>query len=477
VCRRIRCVALLALYFPVLAAAQTDSGARQELADRLTALLPASTPQGEVGLVVANIADGETWFTLNPRTPLKPASVLKLFVTAAALEYFGPDFQYETRVYVKEGELRVIGAGDPGLGDERLLRRDGHPLTYPFDAWIAALKTRGIGSLARIVLDDSVFDQHWRHPDWPDDQANAWYEAPVGGLNLDDNCVDARIEPQRGTVKLTLRPALPAAYYENRLTLGRKHQPVARRAPDRDVFEFVGPVARAADLGPVSAGRPTVFFGYALKQALTDAGIAVRGEVVRRAMTPEDCAGATLLATYATPLPDVLWRANTFSQNLFAECLVKSLAAYAADGRRNGRAGSWPQGLAQVRSIMSKLSVDMADAVLRDGSGLSHENRVTAEQVTNLLLCMHRHRYRAVFQDSLARPGEDGSMRYRFADQALLGRLRGKTGTLNGVHALAGYAIRPDGTTLAFALLCNGAVDADLPARVARALVGSAGSP
>ena len=95
-----------------------------------------------------------------------------------------------------------------------------------FEEWAAALKATGVQRVAKLVLDDSVFDGTVRHPDWPADQADRWYQAPVGGLNLNDNCLDARVEV-RGGVKLVLTPDLPADFVANSLKLGKKHQPVA----------------------------------------------------------------------------------------------------------------------------------------------------------------------------------------------------------------------------------------------------------
>jgi len=462
---------------PGRASAQPGTWAAREIAQPLGALLAKVPARTQIGLFVANAADGECWFAHQAQRPLKPASVLKLFVTAAALERFGPGFRYETRLYVQGEELWVLGAGDPSLGDERLARRDGRPLSFPFDEWAAALRARDVRTLERIVLDDSVFDQQWRHPDWPRDQATSWYQAPIGGLNFNDNCLDARVELHGTTVQLTLRPDLPPSFFENSLRVGKSHRPLVRRAEERDTFEFLGTVTRVTELGPIAAARPTVFFGYALRQALAARGITVHGEVVRRTIAPAACANAALVATHTTPLADVLWRCNTFSQNLFAECLLKSLAAYAPDGSRTGTEGSWERGLAQLRATLGDLGVDLSDAVLRDGSGLSHENRVNAEQIVQLLVRMYGHRHRAAFLDSLAVPGQEGSMRQRFADAGLAGRLRGKTGTLNGVRSLAGYVTRPDGVTLAFALLGNGECDAELPVRVARILAGLPAGP
>jgi len=445
--------------------------AAREVRRRLSALLAKLPADTHAGLVVENVADGTRWFAHEPRRPLKPASVLKLFVTAAALERLGPDFRYETRVYARAGELWVIGSGDPGLGDKRLAERRGPSATSVFDEWAAALKARGIRSLKTIVLDDGVFDHVRRHPDWPVEQAHTWYQAPVGGLNFNDNCLDARVGIRNGVVALVLQPPLPAGFIRNELAVGNQHRPSIARGLNSDVFVFRGTVARAADLRPTSVGRPSVFFGHALKLALESRGIAVAGQVVRRTIPSAALADAPPLATHSTPLPDVLWRCNTFSQNLFAECLLKSLAAYESGGGRSGRPGSWEGGVRVLHATLSDLGLTLDGAVVRDGSGLSHENRVTAEQVAQLLSTMWRHRHSGLFLESLSVAGRAGTLRRRLDEPLLRGRIRGKTGTIRGVRALAGYATRPDGTTLSFALLVNGAGANHLPRQVCRVLV------
>lgn len=439
---------------------------------RLSWLLADVAETTDVGLVVADVRSGEHWFSRAAHQPLKPASVMKLFVTAAALERWGPEFVYRTPAYYADGELRVVGSGSPGLGDERIARRYGRERNAALEAWARTLRERGVTELDKIVLDDGVFDQQWRHPDWPDDQASAWYQAPVGGLNFNDNCVDARVELKRGDIRLVLEPALPEVFARCELRVGKRHRPIVRRDPDSDIFEFAGTVRRDADLGPTSVRRPTVFFGYALKQALAAEGIHVRGEVVRRDLPVEAGARGALLGEAQTRMRDVLWRCNTFSQNLFAECLLKSLPAYDADGERTGAVGSWARGTAELERVLARLGVDMDGAVLRDGSGLSHENRVTAAQVVMLLERMWVHRHAAPFKRSLARSGEEGSMRRRYNAASLRGHLVGKTGTLRGVRTLAGYVEREDGVTLAFALLINGRAERSLPTKVAEVLVG-----
>jgi D-alanyl-D-alanine carboxypeptidase/D-alanyl-D-alanine-endopeptidase (penicillin-binding protein 4) len=290
-------------------------------------------------------------------------------------------------------------------------------------------------------------------------------------LNFNDNCLDSRVRVRDGRVELLLQPHLSPEFLRNALRIGPKHAPRVTRRVDSDIFEFHGPVGRDDELGPTSVRRPALFFGHALRVALEARGIAVRGEIVRRRITASAAARATLLATHSTSLEDVLWRCNTFSQNFFAECLLKSLAAYGPNGQRTGEPGSWERGEDVLQATLKKLGVALDGAVLRDGSGLSHQNRVTAQQVVKLLTTMRRHRAAEVFVGSLAAPGEPGTMQRRYALPELRGRLRGKTGTIQGVQALAGYVSRADGTTLAFALLINGNDAATLPIRVCRALV------
>jgi D-alanyl-D-alanine carboxypeptidase/D-alanyl-D-alanine-endopeptidase (penicillin-binding protein 4) len=448
----------------------TPPAALQERLDELLAKVPPST---QIGLVVADAGSGQPWFAYQPDTPLKPASVQKLLVTAAALERFGPGFCYQTRVYLYRDELWVVGAGDPGLGDQRIADRYGRPREQVFDEWAAALQSRGAASLSKIVLDDSAFDQQARHPDWPEDQADRWYQAPVGGLNINDNCLDVSVVVRGQRVELRLEPDLPPECVRSGITRGKSQRPVLKRPPDSDVFQLGGTVATGGDLDPVSAGRPTLFFAYALKRGLERRGIVVRGDVVRRPLTAGELAAATPLATYSTGLPDVLWRCNTFSQNLFAECLLKSLAAYEPDGRRTGTPGSWDSGLSVLQATLAQLGLDLTATTIRDGSGLSHHNRVTADQLVKLLVRMWRHPHAEVFAASLAKPGQPGSMQRRYDVPGLRGRLSGKTGSIAGVRSLAGYLTRPDGTVLAFALLINGPCDAALPQKICQVLLAA----
>ncbi len=455
-----------------LLSASPPAGAAESLSARLAdALRPARKAQ--VGICVIDADRGSVVFERGADEPCKPASVAKLFTTAAALERFGPQFRFVTRAYLSGKQLWIVGGGDPAIGDERLALRDAQSRDFLFDEWADALRKRGVAELDRIVIDDSIFDEEWTHSDWPADQQDRWYQAPVGGLNFNDNCLDAVASIRAGRISLALTPPLPEELVDNALRAAKAHRPVARRAADSDVFEFAGTLARGGELGPIAAGNPRVFFGFALREGLRLRGVAVREGVYPRQLSPDALARAELLATHETPLADVLWRCNTFSQNLFAECLLKALAAYEPDGRRSGTRGSWAAGGRVRNEQLARLGLDLGGAELRDGSGLSHGNRATARQFATLLVDMRRRPTAAAFEQSLAAAGEEGSMKNRYASAALRGVLRGKTGSIRGVQTLAGYVGR-DGKTLAFAVLVNGEGE-NVCVRVAEILAESVG--
>lgn len=437
---------------------------------RLDAALSKVPDQTQVGLVVANATTGKTLYTHNADQPLKPASVQKLLVTAAALERFGPDFRFTTRAYLQNDELWIIGAGDPGLGDPRIAERDGRPVDHFIAACARALRQRGVSALHKIVLDDSIFDQQLRHPDWPDNQADRWYQAPVGGLNINDNCLDLTIHISGNRITWSSQPPVPPSLVQSRINKSNKQRPIVRRHPARHTIELAGTARVGGDLTPVAVKNPTIFFAHALKRGLADRHIRIAGDIVRRPLRSEEIDTATEVTQHTTPLPDILWRCNRYSQNLFAECLLKALAAYHRTGQPNGESGTWPSGAKVLRDTLTALGIDLDTAVIRDGSGLSHSNRLTARQITTLLVKMNNHPHREHLISSLAQPGESGSLQRRYYDATLRGRLRGKTGTIRGVRTLAGYVTGPGDTNLAFALLVNGTADRNLPRDIAKIL-------
>lgn len=451
------------------AALRLDADGPPSLVAALRAALD-ELPRGATAALVVEEVGGGRVFEVNAAALLKPASVLKLFTSSAALLRLGGEFEFRTEFRLQGQDLLVISGGDPGFGDERIAARHQQTVNALFDRLAESLRARGVREIHRIAIDDRRFDAQWRHPDWPEDQADQWYQAPVGALVFNDNCVDSIVRMQGDRLTIELTPSLPAAFIRNELRIGDKGGPVVSRALNSDVLRFSGAVRKTTALGPVCVRDPSLFVGHALKTALDQRGIPVRDEVVRRSIDSDAQRSAATLFVHVTSIRDVLWRCNVFSQNLFAECLLKSVAAYGPDGRPTGHPGSWERGGYVVRKTLADSGIDMEGAVLRDGSGLSHENRVSASQIVAVLQQMGGHPCGTIWRENLAQPGRPGTLQNGYSFPSLKDRFVGKTGSIANVRALAGYLKPVSGRELAFALLINGPAPNDLRPRIAKIL-------
>ena len=137
----------------------------------------------------------------------------------------------------------------------------------------------------------------------------------------------------------------------------------------------------------------------------------------------------------------------TVSDNLAAELLTKEIGVHA------GKDGSTAAGVAASTAALKALGVPLADDALVDGSGLSRDNRVTCAALTATLALADRPELATLF-DGLPVAGQSGTLFEQFLGSGVVGRLRAKTGTLDGVTGLAGFV--DVGRRLRFAFIDNG---------------------
>ena len=456
---------LLALVGPVpaqTAPVQPYSGAPDATARRLRKLLTDLPQRGvRCSAAVVDLETGRTICQVNPCLPLIPASNAKLFVLTAALDQLGPDFTFRTVLAVQGPDLVVIGDGDPSLGDARVAAMLGRPPDAVFADWADALLARGISSIGgNLVLDESIFDRQFIHPTWEDRHLKKWYAAPAGALNYNDNCVDVTIWPAEEPNAPPRWEVVPKTDLIEIVFRNPGHQgdPVIDRPAPELRFVVTGRATAKFPFSPVPAPDPGVLMAGALRTALAERGITIAGEIQRRRVRladgslPADC---RVVAEYTTPLPPVLARTGKKSQNLFAECLVKRLG-YEWLRRRGGTdaRGTWEAGVAAIERFLARAGNGAIAARVVDGSGLSRQNRASAADFAEVLRYMYHHPYRQLFADSLSVAGRDGSLAKRMKD--LSGTVYAKTGYLNGVRTLSGYAVTPQGRWRAFSVLFNG---------------------
>jgi D-alanyl-D-alanine carboxypeptidase/D-alanyl-D-alanine-endopeptidase (penicillin-binding protein 4) len=192
---------------------------------------------------------------------------------------------------------------------------------------------------------------------------------------------------------------------------------------------------------------PTLFFGHSFKALLEQRGIKVGR--VRAGRAPESA--RLLLVSQSDPLAEIVRRLNKTSNNFTAEQLLKALGA-----ELKGAPGTWPKGVEAAEEFLAEVGVPRGSYVLRNGSGLNDANRLSARQLVTLLRAMWaRFPLQPEYLVSLPVAGRDGTIRWRMDGTQAAGRLRAKTGTLEGVVSLSGYVQEASGRVLAFAVLVN----------------------
>ncbi len=404
-----------------------------------------------VSACVVSRETGEIVYQKNARLALLPASNMKIVTSAAAIERLGPDFSFVTRVGMCGDTLVVVGGGEPLLGDRetdaRNGRRDGHVIRDI----VAGLKETGVSSVSGIVLDTSIFDGERVHPSWPRNQLNQRYACEVSGLNYNGNCVNITAVNRRGRVVLNLDPPTDYVRLINALAPGARWESwfsVHRTGTPGELL-IRGNCGTQAGPYAVAVENPALFFGHLLRDALVKEGVGVEGSVLE-GPAPEGCEFRPV-TEYATSIEDCLLRTNKDSLGLAAEALFKMLGA---ESIPEGKQGSWEAGQRVLSEYLSGLGIDGREFRIADGSGLSRDNRLSANALIRVLIHLSSGPYWDFFRNSLAVGGYDGTIENHFWEREYRGRVMAKSGYIQAVRALSGV-VNTQGGDYIFSFLAN----------------------
>lgn len=429
------------------------------------------------GVVMIDLDSGEVLAQHAAEDSFIPASNMKLLTSGAALVLLGKDFAFRTElVYQPEaggaeggsarGRVILRGAGDPALGDPKLLAEMKLTVEGLLDSWVKALKDASISPGAELVVDDRVFDRQYVHPTWPVSQLNRWYCAEVAGLNFHANILSIFTEPQEAgrPPAIKTEPMAPWLEIKNKarsVKQGNHTAWVAREAGvTGNLFTLHGDVRWSTDPVEVALSDNPMFTGQLLAARMTAAGIGPSR--VRLADADEPGLGTgRVLHVVRTDLPTAMRRCNVDSYNLYAECLLKRMGHDVTT-----QPGSWSNGPAVMRmALQDRLGAAAGAAItVADGSGMSRSNRVTPRMLANWLVSLYKDSAtRDEFVASLPQAGEEGTLKRRFQGTSLKSDVRAKTGYLTGVSAISGYITSTEtGRKLVFSIITN-----DKPNKVA----------
>jgi len=425
-------------------------------------------------VMVVSLDRGDTLFAHEPDLALAPASNMKLFTTAAALYYLGPQFRYATYLMtdgaieagVLTGDLIVYGTGDPTLTDRFFGTR-----TAAWEALADTLAARGVTRiLGDVVGDASYFTGSPIGTGWQESYMNASYAAQASALSVNDNIATLRILPgaQVGwRPRVELLPGGDGIAIVNQATTrsGQTRIDVGRLA-------YSGPIVVRGQIAPghqgvwraVPVADPARYAAAVFRQALQRRGIEVEGGI-RSVGDPEsspltgrsvfapafdDRPPLRVLAVHRSPpLQQVLELINQRSHNLSAEQVLRTIGRIAVGD------GSVEAGAYAVRyMIQRETRSDSTEIWIDDGSGLSALNRVSARTLIHLLAYMRESPMWESFWNTLPEAGRSDGLR-RMGGTPAAGNLRAKTGTIDRVSALSGYVTAGNGEQLAFSIISN----------------------
>lgn len=427
------------------------------------ALLPEDPifSRAAVSLQVVDAGTGKEVWAWGDDKPLRPASTMKLVTTATALRTLGPTYKFPTWLMSDaelagtgelKGDLYVKGQGDPTMVVERMWRM------------LTDLRLHGVRVVdGDVVFDDTYYADTTDIPGWDNDddkQDGPTYAAPLGALSINYNIASITVrsgatvgapvivetDTPSAAVVVDNRMITGAARSRTTVHMDRKLDPTGKIA----TYTLTGSwnIDREPETWRKTVADPLTNYMGAFQSLAKQVGIQVKGSF-RAGVTPK---AAKVLYRYDSPtLSTILADMNKLSQNYIAETVLRTVGA-----ETRGLPGTTAKGVESVVNYLDSLGVPKDAYTLVNGSGLSHDVRLRPSALDRVLVDMwNSPEVGPEFVYSLSVGGRDGTLRSRFKDDGMEGRVRGKTGTLNGVTCLAGYVSAADGHTYAFTFFVN----------------------
>lgn len=413
-------------------------------------------PDAALSLAVHELG-GQRLAAVNAAVPRNPASVMKLVTTWAALSGLGPEYTWRTAFYASPG-AKVDAEGT--LTGPLYLKAGGDPLLTVHEFWslLRELRLRGVKNLSEVVVDRSRFGNVSLDPGAFDGAADRPYNASPDAMLVGLGAVRLIFMPDAAARKWVaiVDPPMQGIRVQGNIQWTNARCPGSpavsthvRRQAAETIIEVAGSVAGSC--GEFSLYRlalpPAQHFEATFRMLWKElGGTLARG--VREGKAPSN--GRLLAWHDSESLADTIRLINKQSNNVMARTLLLTL------GAEQRQAGATPQtGAAAALDLLRGQGIDVRGWVLENGSGLSRQERLTAEGLAGMLELAWRSPLMPEFISSLAISGVDGTMRRRLRSDETRGMAHLKTGTLRDSRALAGYVLGASGRRYALVVMVN----------------------
>lgn len=383
------------------------------------------------------------------RVAMNPASTIKLVTTAAALDLLGPDYRPVTKFFalgpvskgVLKGGLGILGGGDPKFVVEDLR------------AVIGQLRAQGIRRIeGRFVLDGSRYQEPTPDPSAFDGQPLKPYNVPPHAAMMNFKAVRLGLSTDQGRLSLTMEPVLADLRLESKVRL-------VKGGCEKNRFDFRQASLNTLEVSGLMGQKCEGFerylaiydhaqFAYRLfAKAWRDAGGSIAAKPEKAVIPPQ----AKLLLAWTSPRPllEILGEINKRSNNPMARTVFLELSASAqGDGTRTDASE-------RVKQWLTSKGLPMPELVIENGSGLSRRERISTGGLTALLAQRLSQPDPFPWIETLALAGLEGTVRKRLGADSTVGRAWIKTGSLEDVRSIAGYALSDSGRWVVFSVFVN----------------------
>jgi D-alanyl-D-alanine carboxypeptidase/D-alanyl-D-alanine-endopeptidase (penicillin-binding protein 4) len=424
-------------------------------------LLGQARPGTNIGMIVTQVSSGRVLFAQRADYLFGPASVLKLFTAVAALHFLKPDFHFNTSLltngsvknHILYGDLFVKFSGDPEL------------TTADVNNLITKLAQIGVQEITgHVYIDNTDYSFVPYPPGWLWDDLSYGYAAPLNAVIIDRNKFILHLEPSKQDhAQPKLSPIIPAgvAHFINDAQTtahNEKGCPLTIYSDLNSNYHVSGCISRiwSKQRRTLAVRDPFIYARVLIATALQKDHIRYAGNITARAAT----ATMNVLVQHQSPSLAIMLREMLKkSDNLTTDSLLKKIGQLYFK-----QPGSWQNGLAALKKILSPTGIDFKKCLINDGAGLSRYNLITPAQFAALLNFAYRDsNIINALWPALPIAGQDGTLAGRMQPVAAGGRVHAKTGTMTGISALAGYINTKHHGMLSFAIMVNGFVGKDRP--------------
>jgi D-alanyl-D-alanine carboxypeptidase/D-alanyl-D-alanine-endopeptidase (penicillin-binding protein 4) len=444
--------------------------------------------RGSVGVKIVSLDTNRTIFEENAAKYFMPASNMKSYTVAAALEKLSPDFRFVTSVYAStapdssgtiKGDLSVYGRGDVSFSTAFEGGDSSNKLKALADKIVGAGVRRIEGNL---IGDESYFTGSAIPYSWEWDDLQWKSGAEISALPVNDNLVELVIKPGAANAAcfvqtLPVNTIVKIVNHCQTVATGTEREIRVTKKLDQNILEISGtmPLGDAGYTGNVTVSRPAQLFVEMLRGLLAQQGVTVTGQNKVINASEKSFAGIAFSAppveiTKLESPPFSIVAAKTMkpSQNTYTETILwtlgeqigrrqESALAIDANAIKNlQKTSSAELGAKVVQKFLTEIGIAPDSVIQWDGSGLSRHNLITPDSAVALYTYMSKSRYAAVWRESLTVGGVDGTLQNRYKETIAAGNVRGKTGTIDQVSTLSGYVTTAAGERLVFSILVNG---------------------